>query len=94
MAPGELQVSSWEARGCVRRFFFVRFLYLSKASLIINWKSEDEEDEESAGRVSAIEVRVRRIARYRRTLGVRVFEGRGKQSLGHRGTASCQRGYS
>ena len=68
MLPGELQVSSWEARGCVRRSFFVRFLYLSKASLIINWKSEDEEDEESAGRVSAIEVRVRKIVRYREGL--------------------------
>ena len=49
MAPGELQVSSWEARGCVRRSFFVRFLYLSKASLIISWKLEDEEVEKSTG---------------------------------------------
>ena len=69
MAPGELQASSWEARGCVRRSFFVRFLYLFKASLIINWKSEDEEDEESAGRVSAIEVRVRKIIRCIEALG-------------------------
>ena len=84
MLPGELQVSSWEARGCVRRSFFVRFLYLSKASLIINCKSEDEEDEESAGRVSAIEVRVRKIVRYRGLWGCECLraEANSHQGLG------------
>jgi hypothetical protein len=39
-----------EARGCASRSFFVRFLYASKALLMISWKLEDEvEDEEAIG---------------------------------------------
>jgi hypothetical protein len=51
MALGVLQGCSLEARGCASRSFFVRFLYASKALLMISWKLEDElEDEEAIGR--------------------------------------------
>ena len=43
MALGELQSWSWAASGCTRRSFFVRFLYLSRAVLMISWKLGDEE---------------------------------------------------
>ena len=43
MAVGELQDWSWAASGCIIRSFLVRFLYLSKALLMINWKLADEE---------------------------------------------------
>ena len=43
MALGELQDWSWMTSGCASRSFFVRFLYLSKALLMINWKLVDEE---------------------------------------------------
>jgi hypothetical protein len=43
MALGELQDWSWAASGCARRSFFVRFLYSSKALLMISWKLEDED---------------------------------------------------
>ena len=44
MALGELQSWSRAARGCTRRSFFVRFLYLSKALLMISWELEDENE--------------------------------------------------
>jgi hypothetical protein len=47
MALGELQDWSWAASGWIRRSFFVRFLYWSKALLMISWKLEDEETVES-----------------------------------------------
>ena len=40
MVLGELQYWSSVTRGCARRSFFVRFLYASKALLMINWKLE------------------------------------------------------
>ena len=43
MELGELQDWSWVARGWTRRSFFVRFLYSSKALLMISWKLDDEE---------------------------------------------------
>jgi hypothetical protein len=50
MALGVLQGCSSAARGCASRSFFVRFLYASKALLMISWKLEDEvEDEEAVG---------------------------------------------
>ena len=50
MALGVLQDSSSVTRGCSRRSFLVRFLYLSKALLKINWKLEAWfEDEEAIG---------------------------------------------
>ena len=48
MALGVLQDSSLTARGCARRSFFVRFLYVSKALLMISWKLEDELEDEEA----------------------------------------------
>jgi hypothetical protein len=42
MAAGESQVWSWAASGCARKSFFVRFLYVSNALLIISWKLEVE----------------------------------------------------
>ena len=48
MALGESQDWSWAASGCARRSFFVRFLYLFKALLIISWKLEDEDEDEAA----------------------------------------------
>ena len=44
IAAGELQDWSWAASGCASRSFFVRFLYLSRALLMISWKLEDEEE--------------------------------------------------
>ena len=50
MALGELQDWSWAARGWARKSFFVRFLYSSKALLMISWKMETLlEDEEAVG---------------------------------------------
>ena len=50
MALGVLQASSSVMRGCSRRFFLVRFLYLSKALLMITSKLETWlEDEEAVG---------------------------------------------
>ncbi len=50
MALGVLQDWSSVTRGCASRSFFVRFLYVSKALLIISWKLEDGlEDEEAVG---------------------------------------------
>jgi hypothetical protein len=43
MALAELQDWSWAASGCASRSFLVRFLYSSKALLMISWKLEDEE---------------------------------------------------
>jgi len=43
MAAGESQASSWAARGCARRSWFVRFLYDFRASLKSRSKLEDEE---------------------------------------------------
>ncbi len=43
MAPGVLQDCNWTARGCASMSFFVRFLYASKALLMISWKLEDED---------------------------------------------------
>ena len=42
MALGELQDWSWAASGCTVRSVLVRFLYSFKASLMIDWKLEDE----------------------------------------------------
>ena len=54
MAPGESQDWSWAARGCTRRSFFVYFLYLSKALLIISWKLDDDDvdDEDDEDKVA------------------------------------------
>ena len=50
MELGVLHDWSLEARGCASRSFLVRFLYTSKALLMISWKLEDElEDEEAMG---------------------------------------------
>ena len=38
------------ARGCASRSFFVRFLYVSKALLMVSWKLEDEIEHEEAMR--------------------------------------------
>jgi hypothetical protein len=43
MALAELQDWSWTASGCVSRSFFVHFLYLSKALLMISWKLDGDE---------------------------------------------------
>ncbi len=43
MSLGDLQDWSWVARGWKSRSFFVRFLYASRALLMIGWKLEDEE---------------------------------------------------
>ena len=43
MSPGELHDWSWAASGCASRSLLVRFLYLSKALLMISWKLEDVE---------------------------------------------------
>ena len=48
MALGESQDWSRAARGCARRSFFVHLLYLSKASSMISWKLEDEDEDEAA----------------------------------------------
>jgi hypothetical protein len=48
MAEGESQDWSWAASGCASRSFFVRFLYVFKASLIISWKLEAEVEVEAA----------------------------------------------
>ena len=48
MAAGESQDCSWAARGWVRSLVFVLFSYASKAALKINWKLEEEEEEEDA----------------------------------------------
>lgn len=40
MVMGELQDSSLVTRGCASRSLFVRFLYASKALLMISWKLE------------------------------------------------------
>ena len=48
MALGVLQGWSLAARGCASRSFFVRFLYTSKALLMISWKLEDELEDEDA----------------------------------------------
>ena len=42
MALEELQDWSWMASGCASRSLFVRFLYSSKALLMISWKLEDD----------------------------------------------------
>jgi hypothetical protein len=47
MALGEPQDWSWATSGCASRSLFVRFLYWSKALLMISWKLEDEETVES-----------------------------------------------
>jgi len=43
MALGDLQASSLSASGCVKRSFFVRFLYAFRALSKISWKLEDVE---------------------------------------------------
>ena len=48
MALGESQDWSRAASGCARRSFFMRLLYLPKALLMINWKLEDEDEDEAA----------------------------------------------
>ena len=48
MALGLLQDWSLAASGCAIRSFFVRFLYMSKALLMISWKLEDELEDEEA----------------------------------------------
>ena len=42
MAPGESQAWSWGASGWASRSFLVRFLYASRALLMISWKLYDE----------------------------------------------------
>jgi hypothetical protein len=50
MVLGELQYWSSLTRGCASRSFFVRFLYASKALMMISWKLEAWlEDEEAVG---------------------------------------------
>ena len=44
MALGELQDWSSATSGCASRSLFVRFLYSSKALLMINWELEDDEE--------------------------------------------------
>ena len=48
MALGVSQDWSLAARGCASRSFFVRFLYTSEALLMINWKFEEELEDEEA----------------------------------------------
>jgi hypothetical protein len=48
MALGVSQDWSLAARGCASGSFFVRFLYPSKALLMISWKLEDELEDEEA----------------------------------------------
>jgi hypothetical protein len=48
MALGESQDWSWAASGCSCRSFFVHFLYVFKALLIISRKLEDEDEDEAA----------------------------------------------
>jgi hypothetical protein len=48
MAVGESQDCNWAARGWARRFLFVFFSYASKAALRIDWKLEEEEEDEDA----------------------------------------------
>ena len=48
MALGESQDWSRATSGCARRSFFMRLLYLSKASSMISWKLEDEDEDEAA----------------------------------------------
>lgn len=50
MALGVLQDWSSVARGCTRKSFFVRFLYSSKALLMIRWKLETWLEDEEAVR--------------------------------------------
>jgi hypothetical protein len=47
MAVGDSQDWSCAASGCTRRSFFVRFLYVSKELLIINWKLKVDVDVEA-----------------------------------------------
>ena len=49
MALGELQDWSWAASGWTSRSFLVRFLYLSKALLMMSWKLFEFEDEDAEG---------------------------------------------
>jgi hypothetical protein len=50
MVLGDLQDSSSVLRGCASKSFFVRFLYASKALMMINWKLEAWlRDEEAVG---------------------------------------------
>ena len=52
MAVGELQDWSSGMRGCASRSFLVRFLYWSKALLMISWKVEawlEDEELEDVG---------------------------------------------
>ena len=50
MVLGELQDWSSVTRGCASRSFLVRFLYASKALLMISWKLEAWlRDEEAVG---------------------------------------------
>jgi hypothetical protein len=42
MASGESQASSWGESGWESRSFLVRFLYASRALLMISWKLDDE----------------------------------------------------
>jgi hypothetical protein len=44
MELGEWQDWSWVASGWASRSFPVRFLYLSKALLMMSWKLRDEEE--------------------------------------------------
>jgi hypothetical protein len=44
MALEDWQDWSWAASGCASRSRLVRFLYLSKALLMMSWKFGDEED--------------------------------------------------
>ena len=44
MALEDSQDWSWVASGCASRSRLVRFLYLSRALLMISWKLGDEED--------------------------------------------------
>jgi hypothetical protein len=46
MALGESQLCSWTASGCARRSFLVRFLYVSKALLIMSWTLDDDDDDD------------------------------------------------
>ena len=48
MALGELQDWSSVTRGCASRSFLVRFLYASKALMMISWKLDDWLDDEDA----------------------------------------------
>ena len=52
MAPVVLQDWGLAARGCASRSFFVRFLYKSKALLMISWKLEEGLEDEEAIRLA------------------------------------------